>query len=244
MKIDLEERILNSVHQAYYKPWYQRPWGRLALFALLVLLVIVAYYFYLTVQYVQKIRNFDVGKTVNDLRQDELYGKLVTSDDPRIGSDDPKVIIVAFEDFQCPFCREAVPIIKQVLETYGTDVQLIFRDFPLESIHDQAFSSALAANCAMEQGKFWEYHDQLYARQDELSPTAYRLIAESLNLDMTLFNKCYTTEKYRVEIEQDYQTGLELGVVGTPTFFVNGQLYQGVLPFDYWETILTILIGK
>ena|SRR3989344_1631528 len=235
------EQLQKQPPVSHRRPWFRRPWGRLALFFGVVLMAGLAYYLYLTVRYVTQIKELNLGQSLEQLKNDEVFNKLVTSDDPIIGPPQPQVIIVAFEDFQCPFCLKAQPILKQMLAKYQDKVAFIYRDFPLRDIHDQAQGSAEAANCALDQGKFWEYHDQLFAQQDQLSEVTYRKIAESLGLDLSAFNTCLNNHKYATEIQADLQTGLDLGVIGTPTFFINGQIFPGVLPMEVWDKVLGIL---
>jgi protein-disulfide isomerase len=166
----------------------------------------------------------------------------VTSDDPNLGSPEAKVVIVVFEDFQCPFCRKNQEDLKKIVETYGDKVFLIFRDFPIPSVHPEAEAAAEAANCAFQQGKFWEYHDQLFARQDELSARTYNQIAETLGLDISAFNRCVNTKAYSKEIEADVKAGQDLGVIGTPTFFINGQMFPGVLTYDFMDKVIQLLL--
>ncbi|MFH1112186.1 MAG: DsbA family protein [Patescibacteria group bacterium] len=169
---------------------------------------------------------------------------MVTSDDPSQGSLLAPVTIVEFSDFQCPYCREAAPIIKQVLKQYPEAVRFIFRDFPIISIHSEAVPSAVAANCAMEQGKFWEYHDALFSQQEALGPDLYLTLARSFALDEGKFKNCLNSPLIIDEIENDFEAGLAAGVGGTPTFFVNGQIVEGSLPYDYWVKIIAAEVSK
>ena len=130
------------------------------------------------------------------------------------------------------------------MEKYGAKIYFMFRDYPITQIHPEALAAAEAANCAEQQGQFWDYHDQLYARQDELSSATYRSIAEALGLDMPKFNTCLKTHATRAEITADAEDGANLGVRGTPTFFINGQMFPGVLKFDFWDKVLTYLLNE
>lgn len=236
----MEQQIEQSTDRALYKRWYRRPWGRLVLILIVLAMAGLSYYLYLTAKYVQEIRNFDVNKTLESFRSDKNFNTLITADDPGRGNPEANIVIVAFEDFQCPFCLQAKPIMDQVMAKYGDRINFIYRDFPLSSIHPQAQSAAEAANCALEQDTFWEYHDQLFARQEELSPVTYRKIAESLGLDMAKFNICFNTGKYKAEVLADYDDGVALGVVGTPTYFINGQIFPGVLKMDFWDKVIAL----
>ena len=241
---DIEQRLRASVRRSYYKQWFQRPWGRLLLFGGILLAIFVAYYMYLTQQYYSQLTTFDFRKPVEQLRQNETFKQLVTADDPSKGDPEAKVIVVEFGDFQCPFCKQAEPILRQVLDKYGEKIYFIYRDYPITSTHPEALAAAEAANCAAAQGQFWEYKEQLFARQDELSSATYRSIAEALGLDMPPFNVCLNTHATRAEIMADAEDGANLGVRGTPTFFINGQMFPGVLQYDFWDKVLTYLLNN
>ena len=122
------------------------------------------------------------------------------------------------------------PIIKSVVEQYPEDVKFVYRDFPLESIHPNAKMAAEAAECADEQGAFWAYHDVLYANQSYLAvESVYVDWAGQLGLNVDEFTSCFESGRYRAEVEQDQRDGALAGVRATPTFFINGTIYQGVL---------------
>lgn len=164
--------------------------------------------------------------------------QLETSDDPAKGSSIAPIVIVEFGDFQCPFCRESVPIINEVLRLYPEAVRLIYRDFPAADIHPEAVSAAEAANCAGRQDKFWPYHDALYSRQDELGEEVYLALARSLRLDENDFSQCLSRHETLSDIQSDFNDGVRAGVRGTPTWFVNGRHYAGTLPLDVWKKII------
>lgn len=151
------------------------------------------------------------------------------------GSPVAPVVIVEFGDFQCPYCRAAVPIMKQVLARYPEAVKLEFRHFPLQSVHAQALPAAEAAACAGMQGKFWPYHDALYARQDELSDQLYDAMAQDLGFDVAAFSRCRQGHLMLARVEADYEAGVAAGVRGTPTWFVNGYRVEGALPLEFWD---------
>ncbi len=158
-------------------------------------------------------------------------------DDPVLGDADAPVTIVEFSDFQCPFCKKANDeALKEVKEKYVQTgkVKLVYRDFPLE-FHPEAEPAALAAECADEQGKFWEYHDLLFANQASLSDANYKKWAQELGLDTEQFNGCYKGLKYLDEMRADMSDGQKYGVSGTPAFFVNGKLLTGAQPYAAFE---------
>jgi len=154
------------------------------------------------------------------------------------GNPDAPVTIVEFADFQCPYCQSVQPILRQLMDKYNGKVRLGFRDFPLKSIHPQAQLAAEASRCAEEQGKFWEYHDLLLANQSALNPEAYRQHARSAGLDGQRFEACLASGKLNALIESDVQSGVALGILGTPAFYIDGVLMRGWQPVSAFEKII------
>ncbi len=142
------------------------------------------------------------------------------------GSKDAPVQIVVFSDFECPYCARVETVLNQVRARYDGKIAVTFRDFPLP-MHSSAETAAEAANCAGMQGKYWEYHDALFADQARLSPPDLRKHAETLDLDMGLFDACIEAGETKPKIAQDMEDGAASGVAGTPTVFVNGRLIDG-----------------
>ena len=160
--------------------------------------------------------------------------------DPVIGNADAPVTIVEFSDFQCPFCARFYSQTYLTLKEEYVDtgkVKIVFRDFPL-GFHPEAEPSAIAAECAHEQGKFWEFHDLIFENQGIMSASAYLDWAEQLSLDMTQFTDCVDSQKYKSEVAKDYNDGGRLGITGTPGFFVNGQLLTGAQPYSVFAAAI------
>lgn len=165
----------------------------------------------------------------------------LADDDPFLGNPDAPVTIVEFGDFQCPFCGRFFKTTEQeIIEKYVKTgkAKFVYRDFPLTSIHEEAQKSAEASECADEQGEFWEYHDLLYQRQDQLSVAHYKAWAAELGLNTGQFNQCLDAGKYSEEVGKDFRDGQAAGVRGTPGTFVNGRLVEGALPFAQFQTII------
>ena len=141
-----------------------------------------------------------------------------------------KVVLVEYSDFECPFCERHHPTVQQALDEFGDDVAWVYRHFPL-SFHPEARPSALASECAAEQGKFWEYGDELFANQSKLGDAYYEELAGDLGLDVGQFNDCYESEKYADIVDADQASGAAAGVSGTPATFVNGVLVSGAVPY-------------
>jgi protein-disulfide isomerase len=170
--------------------------------------------------------------------------RLETADDPSKGSPMAPVVIVEFGDFQCPFCRESVPIIKQVLQEYPEAVRLIYRDFPVSAIHTEAISAAEAANCAHKQGAFWNFHDALFARQENLGRELYLALAESLKLNLSDFKRCLDNHLTLAEIQADFSDGAAAQVTGTPSWFINGRKVEGTLTIELWRQVIDSVIRE
>src|ERR1700747_1107325 len=143
--------------------------------------------------------------------------------DPKRLRGNPKapVMIVEFSDYQCPYCQQVEATLKEVLAKYGDKVSLAYRDFPLTAIHSQAEIAAEASRCALEQGKFWDYHDQLF-KATHLDKETLIGYAKDAKLDDKQFESCLTSEKYKAQIDKDLDEGRKAGVTGTPAFFING----------------------
>lgn len=148
------------------------------------------------------------------------------------------VTIVEFSDFHCPFCRQVLPTLTRIESQYGDKIKLVFRDFPIESLHPQATKAHEAARCAHEQGKFWAYHDKLFASPPKSSPEIFKGLAKEVGLDMTRFESCVDSGKYQGAVKNDVEQGNRLGVSGTPAFFINGRLVSGAQPLDAFTRII------
>ncbi|MDO8633884.1 MAG: DsbA family protein [archaeon] len=167
--------------------------------------------------------------------------------EPFVGSKTAPVVMEEFSDLECPFCErfhdQAWPLLKKEFVDTGK-VRFIYRDLPL-SFHKNAYTAALAAQCAHEQGKFWEMHYQLFANQQNLGETVYKKLAQELGLNSQQFNECLDTEKYSPEVQDDILVSQDKGVSGTPTFFINGKILVGAQPYDnFREHILEALGGE
>lgn len=149
-----------------------------------------------------------------------------------------KVMIVEFSDFQCPFCGQVQGTLKSILAKHADNVALAFRDMPVTQLHPQAQIAAEAAHCAIEQGKFWEYHDLLFADQSALDRNGLLSKAQKLQMDSKQFDACLSSEKYKAQIQQDSQEGMRAGVSGTPGFFINGVFISGAQPEAVFERLI------
>ena len=162
----------------------------------------------------------------------------VAATDPSVGSNSATVTIVEFADFQCPYCGRVAPTMKKVRDTYGDKVRIVWKDFPLTQIHPQAFKASEAAHCAGEQGKYWEYHDRLFADQQALMPDDLKKTASAIGLDATKFGSCLDTSKFSERVRDGVAEGTRLGVNSTPTFYVNGRLLSGAQPYEAFVAVI------
>ena len=165
----------------------------------------------------------------------------VAVDNARIrGNPDALVTIVEFSDFQCPFCARVQPTLRDVLAKYDGKVRLTFRDLPIREIHPLAQPAAVAALCAGDQGKFWEFHDLIYQHQskDKLANAGLLEHARALKLDLPKFEACQAAGKHNEAIERDIDEAGSLGVSGTPGFFVNGIFLNGAVPLAEFEKVI------
>jgi protein-disulfide isomerase len=148
----------------------------------------------------------------------------------RRGAESGSVTVVEFTDFHCPFCRRTQPTIAEVLARFGDKVTHVHRDFPIARIHPQAPRAHVAARCAGDQGRFWQYHAKLYAGPPRSTTEQLRTYARDAGLDVAVFEQCLRTSKHEAAVEADIEEGKRLGVTGTPTYFINGRRLVGAHP--------------
>ena len=162
----------------------------------------------------------------------------VATNGSAIGPMEAPITIVEFSDYQCPFCQRAEPTVKQVLRQYEGKVRFVFKHFPLESIHPLARGASEAANCAEDQGRFWEYHERVFAAANGLEPAALEGYARELELDLETFRACMAEKRHAARVTDDLADGTNAGVNSTPTFFVNGIKLKGAQPFSEFQRII------
>jgi protein-disulfide isomerase len=143
------------------------------------------------------------------------------------GNTKSDIVIVEFGDYQCPYCGAAYPILKEMMNEFGHQLQFVFRNFPLSEIHPFARPAALAAEAAALQGRFWEMHDAIFEHQQYLSEPFLLQLAEKLSLNMDHFTKDMQSQKLADKVDSDFESGMRSGVNGTPAFFVNDKKFNG-----------------
>ncbi len=179
--------------------------------------------------------------------------KISLDDDPIRGDPDAPITIVEFSDFQCPFCaRFHVQTLPSLLDEYieSGKVNLVYRDFPIQSIHPNALPAAVAAECANEQGKYWEYHDMLFEKQNgwnrldsNTAISTFSQYATDVGLEQQQFDSCLGSGKYLEEVQKDLSDGKDYGITGTPGFFIGNEeigfvKLTGAQPFDSFKKII------
>ena len=156
----------------------------------------------------------------------------VTDRDHRLGPDGAPASLVEYGDYQCPYCAAADPMAKVLIARLGSQLQYVFRHFPLSTIHPMAELAAEAAEAAAAQGRFWEMHEALFANQEQLGPELFAAAAQTLGLDVQRFGRELGERVYRDRVQQDFMSGVRSGVNGTPTFFINGVRYDEPVEVD------------
>jgi protein-disulfide isomerase len=169
--------------------------------------------------------------------------KVEVGKSPVKGPTGAKITIFEFSDFQCPFCRKGADTAEQVLKEYPNDVKLVFKNLPLP-FHKEAKPAAIAAAAANNQGKFWEFHNELFANQNSLGADFYKATAKKLNLDMAKFEKDIGSEEIATMIDDEAAIAQKLGFQGTPGFVVGGVPLKGAYPVSEFKTIISKLLGK
>ncbi|MBI2023518.1 DsbA family protein [Candidatus Giovannonibacteria bacterium] len=165
-----------------------------------------------------------------------------------LGNPAAKITLFEYGDFQCPYCgklfNDTLPQIREDYIRTGK-VNMVYRHFPLNNIHSEAQKAAESAECAGEQGKFWEYHDNLYQKQTELGIDNFKMWAVSLGLDAAKFNSCLDSGKYAGLVNKDLAEGISLGIDGTPASFVNSRpVPGGAVPFSSFKKIIDEELNK
>ena len=195
-----------------------------------------------------QLREYMIGQRIQE-RREEFFTKLkkdytvrsffeplrfdiVTAGFPTRGPANAPVTIVEFSDFQCPFCGNLYPVIREIETKYKDTVRIVYRQFPLNSIHPFAQKAAEASLCAKDQNKFWEYHDSLFENQQALDVDALKTRAVNLQMDTAAFNTCLDSGKQAEVINKDILEGNKVGVTGTPALYINGRPYRQDTSFE------------
>jgi protein-disulfide isomerase len=202
-------------------------------------------------------------KTMFQARQAQQLPKAQSIDEilnvenaPTKGAKNAKLTLIEFSDYQCPFCkRHAESTFHQIDKTYISTgkIRYVFRDFPMETIHKQAQKAAEAALCAGDQGKYWEMHDKLFAKQEALDLVHLSGYAKSVGVEIPSFKKCLVSGKYNDMVRQNSAEGLKIGINGTPSFLLgisdgnkvkSSKLIIGAQPFFAFKQEIDALLNE
>lgn len=167
----------------------------------------------------------------------------ITNEDNVLGDKDAPIKIFEFSDFQCPYCARFHEVMNQIVEEFDGKVAWVFKHFPINS-HPLAMPGALASECAGDQDKFWEMSDLIFEDLASLDKDSFEKFGEELDLNMDDFNSCVAEEKYKDKILADYNMGIDAGVGGTPTSFINGKMLPGAVPFENMKEIIEELLAE
>jgi Na+/H+ antiporter NhaA len=182
----------------------------------------------------EAVRARQIAQTASELL--DLADEVDPERDHIRGPDEAAVTLLEYGDFECPYCGQAEPIVRELLQSYGADLRYVFRHLPLADVHPNAQMAAEAAEAAGAQGKFWEMHDLLLDHQDALNPPALHRYADELGIDVDRFWEDVRTREYAPHVAEDVRTADESGVAGTPTFFINGRRHSGAYDIDTLNT--------
>lgn len=166
---------------------------------------------------------------------------VVTDQDHIRGNLNASITIVEYSDLECPFCQRFHPTALQALSDYPEDVRWVYRHFPLNNIHPQAQPAAEASECVAEQKGdegFWSFVDAMFEDQDRLGSSYYREVAGEIGVNLAQFDSCVSSNKYADKVDSDYNSGIQLGVTGTPGSFVNGVPVLGAVPYAQLKAII------
>ena len=234
------------------KRWWRRWWGILVLAVFAVITLFFLYVGYLVIRTVvaplpqdqaQNTKRFTVSSEGGEASRVDK-SRLVRDTSASLGSPNAPVQIVEFVDFECPYCLESYPIIRSLAAEYGERIHYVFRHYPVPQLHERAEDTALAVLCAAKQEKFWPYHDRLFQNQAQLSDDDLRVFAESVGLNLSLFDECRRSSETREDLKRDVADGTALGVRGTPTWFINGTKVEGAIPEDIFRKVIDELLKQ
>ncbi len=183
-------------------------------------------------------------QSLKDVRQEfvqtlKTNPQSIIGTSPHLGSENNKIFLVEFSDFQCPYCAKAQEVLKQFMGKHKDEVTFVYKHFPLTTIHAEAMPAAKAAWAAQQQGKFWGYHDLLFASQDKLGEDLYLEIAQKLKLDLNKFKS--DRDQAETEINKDIALAKKIGIDGTPAIIMNDQYISGAVELSELEARLAAI---
>ncbi len=176
--------------------------------------------------------------------EDIIDGPIITPSDPSIGSDKAKVNLVQFSDFTCSYCQKQEEIISVVMKKYGDKVRLIRKDYPQKDIKTMSYQAALAARCAQQQGKFWEYHKELFKYGEKMNENTFTHVAEILKLDSQELAQCIKSGETKVMVDNNIEEGDALQINGVPFLYVNKQEVLGEINTEDLQKMIDVELNR
>lgn len=173
-----------------------------------------------------------------------IKGPIISKSDPLLGNSDAKVSLVIFSDFSCSFCANQEQILKEILNKYSDQINLIWKDYPLDNLESESFQAARAARCAQNQNKFWPYHNLLFENQDQRKESDFINFARTLNLDEHKFNNCLKSKDINQKIENNILEANALEIYGIPFIYVNDQEIVGEINEEELSRMIEAELGK
>ncbi|MFA4942662.1 MAG: thioredoxin domain-containing protein [Patescibacteria group bacterium] len=239
----LQDRILELRQKLDHptpKRWYKKWWGILLLLTLFLLASFIlasALYVAKTVQDIRMENN-----SINTAQKVQIDKALIEGQNNYwLGTSTPKITIVEFSDFACPYCKDNFSVVRDLGLKYKDDIKIIYRDY---IGHNESLDLALAGRCAGEQEMFWPMHDKLFTNQEQITLTELPVIAQQLGLDVKAFNSCISTKKYLSYIREDITAAEKIGITKTPSWMINGYLLEGAIDRDNFIKIIEEFLKK
>jgi protein-disulfide isomerase len=189
-------------------------------------------------------KNDDPYVTKNPTLKDILKGPIISQNDPWLGNEEAPVTIVYFSDFTCKFCHSEEQIFKKIISEYKTKVRVIWKDYPEAYKDSISYKSAIAGRCALTQGKFWQFHDLLFAVAEEIKEEDLYKIASELDIDNKEFKKCYTEQETAHSVDENMEEADALGIVGIPDIYVNDKEVMGEVGYEELRGMVEVELGN
>ncbi|MFA5318314.1 MAG: thioredoxin domain-containing protein [Patescibacteria group bacterium] len=224
------------------KKWYKKPWGIFLVILLFIILVSLSTFGFYTYSLIKKIKSGEISL-------DEQWQKALLKPGPYemensasayTGASNPKLTIVEFADFNCPYCKASYPTVREMSLKYKDSVKIIFRHYPV--IQEDSLVLALASECANEQNKFWYMHDAFFQNNNPAENISQ--IASKIGLNASKFNECLKSQKYLNKIKIDFLAAQEANMKGTPTWFINGNKIEGEIPKETFFKIIDAFLAE
>lgn len=175
--------------------------------------------------------------------KDLLAGPIISQNDPVIGELDAKVVLVQFSDFECQYCQQQEEVLKRIIANYQTETALIWKDYPENDVESDSYQAAIAARCAQEQGKFWEFHDLIY-KNKKFDAETFAQIAQSTSLNVDKFKTCIKNKETANLINDNIKEAHTLDISGIPFLYINSQEVMGEINYEDLERIVEIELQK